>query len=176
MQTIIIGAGILGASTAFHLAAAGANVTIVDAILDGRATAAGAGIICPWVSGAEDAAFMRLYTGGGEYYPDLIAHLTEAGETETGYRKSGAMLVSGDTKELDWLERMTRSRHAAAMGTVTRLTPHEAQRAFPPLRHDFGGVHIEGGARVDGRLLTASLLRAAERLGAKRRIGHAKQS
>jgi D-amino-acid dehydrogenase len=177
MQTIIVGAGILGASTAFHLAAAGAKVIIIDANLDGRATAAGAGIICPWVSGAEDAAFMRLYTAGGEYYPDLITHLAETGEIETGYRRSGAMLVSADTSELDWLERMARSRRVdamGAMGTITRLTPHEARRAFPPLRHDLGGVHIEGGARVDGRLLTGALLRAAERLGAVRRIGFAK--
>lgn len=174
MQTIIIGAGILGASTAFHLAASGAKVTIVDADLDGRATAAGAGIICPWVSGAEDATFMRLYTGGGEYYPDLIAALADAGETETGYRRSGAMLVSSDPTELDWLEQMARARCVEAMGSITRLDPQEARRAFPPLRHDLGSVHIEGGARVDGRLLTAALLRAAERSGVERRSGRAK--
>jgi D-amino-acid dehydrogenase len=174
MQTIIVGAGILGASAAFHLAAAGAKVTIIDANLDGRATAAGAGIICPWVSGADDAAFMRLYTGGGEYYPNLIAELEETGETETGYRRSGAMLVSAETAELEWLERMARSRRIEAMGAITRLSPHEARQAFPPLRHDLGGVHIEGGARVDGQRLTASLLRAAERLGVERRNGHAR--
>ena len=51
MRIVIIGAGVLGASTAFHLAGMGARVTVVDANLEGRATAAGAGIICPWVSG-----------------------------------------------------------------------------------------------------------------------------
>jgi D-amino-acid dehydrogenase len=57
VHIIVVGAGILGASTAFHLARAGAQVTIVDQAQDGRATAAGAGIICPWVSSAEEAAF-----------------------------------------------------------------------------------------------------------------------
>lgn len=174
MQIIIVGAGILGASTAFHLAASGAAVTIVDAGLDGRATAAGAGIICPWVSGAEDAAFMRLYTGGGEYYPELVAALADAGETDTGHRRAGAMLVAAEPPELAWLERMARSRHVPAMGAVTRLPPEQARQAFPPLRHDLGGVHIEGGARVDGRRITAALLRAAERLGARRRDGDAR--
>ena len=47
MRTVIVGAGVLGASTAFHLAKAGLDVTIIDAALDGRATAAGAGIIVP---------------------------------------------------------------------------------------------------------------------------------
>ncbi len=101
MRIVIVGAGVLGASAAFHLARAGARVTVIDAHLDGRATAAGAGIICPWVSGTEDQAFYRLYAGGGEYYPDLVAALAEAGETDLGYRRSGAMLVSDDTQELE---------------------------------------------------------------------------
>lgn len=161
MRIVIIGAGVLGASAAFHLTRAGAAVTVVDAQLDGRATAAGAGIICPWVSGVEDPVFYRLYAGGGEYYPDLIAALAEAGETDLGYRRTGAMLVSGDPHELAWMERSARQRHAPAMGQVSRLSPAEAQALFPPLRPDLGGVHVAGGARVDGRRLAAALLRAA---------------
>ena len=72
MHVVVVGAGILGASVAFHLAREGVQVTIVDQAHDGRATAAGAGIICPWVSGVEDPAFYRLYVGGGRYYGDLI--------------------------------------------------------------------------------------------------------
>ena len=173
MRIVIIGAGVLGASAAFHLARAGADVTAVDAHLDGRATAAGAGIICPWVSGVEDQAFYRLYAGGGEYYRDLIAALTEAGETDLGYRKTGAMLVSDDDRELAWIERTARRRRVPAMEAVTRLSPREAQAVFPPLRRGLGAVHVAGGARVDGRRLAAALLRAAEACGATIRRGHA---
>jgi D-amino-acid dehydrogenase len=161
MRIVVVGAGVLGASTAFHLARAGAFVTVVDAELDGRATAAGAGIICPWVSGVNDPVFYALYAGGGEYYPDLIAALAEAGETDLGYRQSGAMLVSGDTQELAWNERMACQRAAPAMGEVTRLSPGEARGLFPPLRDGYGAVHVAGGARVDGRRLAAALLRAS---------------
>ena len=63
MHIVVVGGGILGASAAYHLARAGAQVTIVDQAHEGRATAAGAGIICPWVSGADDPAFYRLYVG-----------------------------------------------------------------------------------------------------------------
>jgi D-amino-acid dehydrogenase len=167
MQIVIIGAGVLGASAAFHLARAGAPVTVVDAAMAGRATAAGAGIICPWVSGVEDQAFYRLYAGGGEYYPDLIASLADAGETDLGYRRTGALMVSGDAQELAWIERMARQRSAPAMGTITRLSEHQARNLFPPLRPGLGGVHVAGGARVDGRRLAAALLRAAERSGAR---------
>jgi D-amino-acid dehydrogenase len=166
LHIVIIGAGVIGASAAFHLALSGAQVTVIDAHRDGRATAAGAGIICPWVSGVEDQVFYRLYAAGGEYYPDLIAALAKAGETDIGYRQTGAMLVSGDTQELAWLERMTRQRRAVAMGGITRLSPAEAQTLFPPLRTGLGAVHVAGGARVDGRRLAAALLRAAGSHGA----------
>ena len=96
MKVVIVGAGILGASTAYHLAREGADVTIVDQALDGRATAAGAGIVCPWASGAEDPVFYRLYAGGARYYPELVDALAALGETDLGYRRSGALLVSDD--------------------------------------------------------------------------------
>jgi D-amino-acid dehydrogenase len=173
MKIVIIGGGVLGASTAFHLARAGAQVTVIDAHLEGRATAAGAGIICPWVSGVEDPVFYRLYAAGGEYYPDLVTGLAEAGETDLGFRRAGAMLVSDDPQELAWLERSARALRAPAMGEVTMLSPAEAQALFPPLRPGLAGVHVAGGARVDGRRLTAALLRAAERYGATVMQGHA---
>jgi D-amino-acid dehydrogenase len=180
VHIVIIGAGILGASAAFHLARAGVRVTVIDAQKDGRATAAGAGIVCPWVSGVQDPVFYRLYAAGGDYYPELIAALAQAGQTDLGYRRSGAMLVSADTQELAWLERMARQRGVAAMGplamgvaamplamgTVSRLSPADAQALFPPLNPDLGAVHVTGGARVDGRRLAAALLRAAESYGA----------
>lgn len=176
MRTVVVGAGVLGASTAYHLAHAGVKVVVVDAGLDGRATAAGAGIICPWVSGVADETFYRLYAAGGEYYPDLIARCDLAGQTDLGFRRAGAMLVSGDAEELDWLERRARRRQAQApaMGEVTRLSAQDARVLFPPLRQDFGGVHVAGGARVDGRLLAAALLRAAEHHGATVIWGHAR--
>src|SRR5215469_3818418 len=118
MHVVVVGAGILGASAAFHLARAGARVTVVDAVHEGRATAAGAGIICPWVSGAEDPAFYTLYCEGGRYYPELVAALAEVGETDLGYRRAGALVVSDDTSELAAFERLLVERRAKtpAMG------------------------------------------------------------
>jgi D-amino-acid dehydrogenase len=144
MRIVIVGAGVLGASAAFHLGRSGARVTVIDAHLDGRATAAGAGIVCPWVSGAEDEAFYRLYVAGGEYYPELVAALAAVGESDLGYRQVGAMLVSDDRQELDWIERVTRRRQVAAMGEVARLSAREAQALFPPLREELRGLDLAG--------------------------------
>jgi D-amino-acid dehydrogenase len=169
MHIVVVGAGILGASTGFHLARAGAQVTIVDQAHDGRATAAGAGIICPWVSGAEDAAFYRLYVAGARYYGELVPALAELSETDLGFRRVGALVVSDDTDELaafhDMLSR--RRTDTPEMGETSLLTPRETRALFPPLRADLAGVHVAHGARVDGRRMVAGLLRAAQGLGAR---------
>ncbi len=175
MHIVVVGAGILGASAAFHAARAGARITVVDAAHEGRATAAGAGIICPWVSGAEDAAFYDLYCEGGRYYAELVVALGEIGETDLGYRRTGALIVSDDTNELAEYEQLLVERQAETpvMGDVSLLPARDAARLFPPLRRDFGAVLVSGGARVDGRRMAAGLLRGAEHFGAVVRRGHA---
>jgi D-amino-acid dehydrogenase len=175
MHIVVVGAGILGASTGFHLARAGAQVTIVDQAHDGRATAAGAGIICPWVSGAEDAAFYRLYVEGARYYGELVPVLAELGETDLGFRRVGALVVSDDAHELAALDAVLSRRRADTpeMGATSLLSPRETRALFPPLRGDLAGLHVAGGARVDGRRMAAGLLRAAQRLGARVIEGHA---
>jgi D-amino-acid dehydrogenase len=168
MRIAVIGAGILGASTAFHLTLAGAEVVVVDQAHAGRATAAGAGIICPWASERLDADWYRIAIAGARYYPELIALLAEAGAGDVGYRSSGALQVAADPAELDAVERLLRGRQAEApeAGAITRLSSAETRRLFPPLHPDLAAVHIAGGARVDGRLLAAALLKAARRRGA----------
>ena len=100
MRIVVVGAGILGASTAYHLARDGADVAIVDQAHEGQATAAGAGIICPWASSVDDPAFYELYAAGARYYTDLVPALAELGETDFGFRRAGALLVSTDPSEL----------------------------------------------------------------------------
>jgi D-amino-acid dehydrogenase len=175
MRVIVIGAGVLGASTAYHLACEGFEVAVVDQAHDGRATAAGAGVICPWVSGMDDPAFYQLYAAGARYYADLVPALAELGETNLGFRRVGALVVSTDATELSFIEHLLHRRRAEApeVGGVSRVSSCDARTLFPPLRADFAGVHVTGGARVDGRRLAAALLRAARRYGATIMKGHA---
>jgi D-amino-acid dehydrogenase len=76
-------------------------VVLVDAAHDGRATAAGAGIICPWSSRVRVPDWYRLADGGARYYHALVPALAEDGETQFSYRRVGALCVPGDDAELD---------------------------------------------------------------------------
>jgi D-amino-acid dehydrogenase len=59
------------------------------------------------------------------------------------------------------------------IGEIGLVGPGEPKRAFAPLAAGLRGLWISGGARVDGRLIRACLLRAAERHGAQRMRGTA---
>ena len=163
----VIGSGVAGASTAFALAAGGAEVVVVDRVLRGQATAAGAGIIQPWSSSADGPTY-DLYAAGAAYYPTLIERLGAVGVSDIGYRVAGSLVVHADPAQLDAAEQRLRHRTAgvAVAGTVDRLDEREARALFPPLDPALAAVYVSGGARVDGRRLREGLLAGAGRLGA----------
>lgn len=167
-KVIVIGSGILGASTAYHLAKAGADVLVVDRKDKGQATDAAAGIICPWLSQRRNQAWYRLAKAGARYYPELIAQLQEEGESETGYAQVGALSVHHDPIKIgQMMERATlRKTDAPEIGDITELTESQTRGHFPLLAEGLSSVRISGAARVDGRALRDALIRSAQRSGA----------
>jgi D-amino-acid dehydrogenase len=168
-RIVVVGDGVAGAATAFALARRGAAVTIIDAGLVGRATDAGAGIVQPWSTSSE-GAFYELYSAGADFYPELIDRLAESGVHEIGYRRSGALVVNRDASVIDEVEERVRRRTAGSStaGEVRRVDAFAARELFPPLADGLQGLHIAGGARVDGRALRTGLLEAAAAHGATR--------
>lgn len=165
---IIIGAGILGSSTAYHLAKAGANVIVIDRKDPGQATDAAAGIICPWISQRRNKAWYTLAKNGAAYYEELIEQLESDGEQDTGYKQVGALsLHTDESKLLKMMERAaTRREEAPEIGDIRMLTREETIASFPLLSKEFSSVMIAGGARVNGRALRQSLENAAKKYGA----------
>ncbi|WP_433746949.1 NAD(P)/FAD-dependent oxidoreductase [Falsibacillus pallidus] len=168
-KIIVVGAGILGASTTFHLAKAGLDVVLIDRFDKGQATDAAAGIVCPWISQRRNKAWYEMVKGGARYYPDLIQQLEECGETKTGYTRSGALSIHNDHSKLEKMaERaIERRKDAAEIGEVKILTPEQTKELFPPLSDEFGAVWVSGGAKVNGRALRDALINAAVKKGAE---------
>lgn len=173
---IVVGGGVLGASTAYHLAKEGVDVKIIDRKDDGQATEAAAGIVCPWLAQRRNKRWYRLVKGGARYYPELIRQLEEAREHETGYRRVGAISLQRDEEKLEkTMERAKKRREDGApeIGELTRLSSEEAKKLFPPLGDGYEAIHVSGAARVNGRELRDALLRVAEKNGVERIHGHA---
>ena len=163
MRVVVVGAGIVGASAAFHLAEAGVECVVVDRAHRGKATVAGAGIVCPWPTGATDPDYVARYVAGAAATRSIVEQLAELGETDTGYGRVGAIVLAHDDAELAAAEALVAERSAGLddAGDVHRLDGADAQDRFPPLRGDVHGLWIGGAARLDGQAMTNSLLRAA---------------
>lgn len=172
-RVVVVGAGVVGASAAYHLARAGAEAVLVDGDLPGQATAAGAGIVCPALRFGAPEAWRALAFPAVGRYPALVEALASDGEEDVGYAAVGALLVAADGREEaalgEALRRLEELRRAgvAGVGEVRSLPFGEPRELFPFLRDDVPGIYLSGAARVDGRRLRDALERAARRRGAR---------
>lgn len=167
---IIVGGGILGASTAYHLAKMGVEqVTMIDRKDKGQATDAAAGMICPWLSQRRNKAWYTLAKKGAGYFPQLIRQLEVDGEEETGYKQVGAIRIHKDIEKLKKLEEIAKQRREEApeIGEISILSIEESKKLFPLLEEGYHSVFISGAARVNGRALRDALLHGARKHGAK---------
>ncbi|MEH7225451.1 FAD-dependent oxidoreductase [Bacillus sp. JJ1566] len=169
MKVIVIGTGIVGASAAYHLAKNNLDVIMIDNKQEGKATSAGAGIVCPWLKEIENEAWYSLAKNSFRFYQKLISALQKEGENEVGYKKVGALCVSSDPDKLDEIEKRAKNKRVDApeIGDILRLNGEQARELFPPLNKNLEALFVSGGARVDGALLRDALKRAAQRKGAE---------
>lgn len=174
MKTIIIGSGVVGASAAYELARTGADVTLVDSDESGRASSAGAGIICPWSSRVEDPNWYAIASAGAEFYPELRRNLEADGAGDFSYRQVGSLrLTTEESVESDFAAVSRRATASDLAGGVEVITGDKAKAKFPPLEHAGPVIHIPGAARLDGRSLVHALREGAARHGATMLSGRA---
>lgn len=170
---IVIGGGIVGASAAYSLARAGAQVTLIDQVRPGQATAAGAGIISPGTSIKSPRAFYPLAFQAVAYYESLLGWLAEDGESNTGYETVGLLHLATSEEEaarLPLLLQLFEERKTAGvknLGELSLLGSRQARSLFPALGETSGAIYTSGGARLNGRLMRDALRGAAQLRGAR---------
>ena len=157
---------------AYHLVHAGAKTLLVDRKDMGRATDAGAGILSPATNTRDPDPWQRLAAHAVGYYPGLIESLKAEQEGETGFAICGMMIVAVSDDELEPFEIARRhifSRRSRqgrpSVEDLYEISSDEARSRFPALADVQGAIYYREAARVDGRLLTAALRRAAKARG-----------
>ncbi|NEE02161.1 NAD(P)/FAD-dependent oxidoreductase [Phytoactinopolyspora halotolerans] len=170
----VVGAGIVGAGVAYHLAARGADVVVIDDARPERATAAGAGIIAPVSSRTSDDERSDYMFAAAAHYLELIERFEVGGLTEHSYGATGQLIVALDDAELVQLEAVAERASAliAQKGTVgigspEMLTQAEIRRRFPPVTTARGALWLPAVARVDGRNIRELLMTMAAQHGAR---------
>ena len=156
-DAIVIGGGIVGTSTAYHLVRAGARTLLVDRRVTGHATDAGAGILSPATNTRDPDPWQRLAAHAVGYYPGLIESLESEQEGETGFAVCGMMIVAVSEDELEPFDvarrhifnRRNRQGGPSAQD-LYEISSDEARKRFPALAGVQGAIFYREAARVDG--------------------------
>jgi D-amino-acid dehydrogenase len=171
-DAIVIGGGVVGMSTAYHLVCAGAQTLLIDREDPGRATDAGAGILSPETNSRDPDAWFNFAVEAVGYYPTLIQHLQADQGGDTGYAQCGQLVVAVSEDEHEPFERAQRlitarqeRRGLPSAAELHSVSASEARELFPLLAPVYGALYYRRAARVDGRLLNWALRRAAEHRG-----------
>lgn len=164
----IIGAGIVGATSAYYLAKSGYKVTIFDKEI-GQATSAAAGIISPWLSQRRNQIWYRLVSDGAAFYPSLMQDLAEDGIEDLPYQQVGALVFKKTAQQAEKLLEIAKQRRqdAPMIGDLELVSPQKIQKKIPSWLGQETAVFTSGGGRVDGGLLRNYLLEVAIQYGAK---------
>jgi glycine/D-amino acid oxidase-like deaminating enzyme len=190
-DAVIIGAGIIGAATAFELAKAGYRTLSVDRNREAGhgSTSGSCAIIRVHYSTLEGTAFAWE---GYHYWRDWAEYLGVADERGlAAFRETGCMVMK--TRENDHLKKHTANCDALSIpydhwgpDDIRRHLPlYDLSRFFPPKRPDDDGFGETTGGRLDGAihfptagyisdpaLASHNLMRAAEAAGAEFLLGH----
>jgi D-amino-acid dehydrogenase len=171
-EAVVVGGGIVGASTAYHLAEAGVDTLLVDADHEGRATDAGAGIVSPATSSRRaDDDWFRLAAPAADYYPDLVSKVEAGGATDHGYRASDLLSLAIDEADDEAFQAdLDRIRDRTDDGRLDEtefeeLDASEAEARCPVLDAPHRVFVARGAAQVDGSQFTRALRRAGHGSG-----------
>ncbi len=175
-DAIVVGGGIVGASAAYHLVRGGARTLLLDRGDAGQASAAGAGIVTPETA-AEPDVWYRFARAAVEYYPPLVEMLAADGAGDTGYARSG-LLVMAVSEDEDAAFHQASERIFARQAEYSYPEPDdirqvdaaEARQLFPALEDIRGAIYSRVAGRMDGRLMTSALLEAAKGRGLEIRL------
>jgi D-amino-acid dehydrogenase len=169
-DAIVVGGGVVGMSTAYHLVCGGAKTLLIDRADKGRATDAGAGILSPETNSRDPDAWFEFAVAAVAYYPTLVRELQVDQGGDTGYARCGQLIVAVSEDEYELFERAKRlifsrqaRRRMPSTDDLYEVSPSQAQRLFPALGSVYGAVYYQRAARVDGRLLNQALRQAAQR-------------
>ena len=159
MHAIVIGAGIIGLSTAWNLRSRGASVTIVDPAPATGASHAAAGMLAPAaeVVWGQSPLYPLMRASAG-LYPDFAAELAAASGHDLGYSRIETFVCAGDRGDLASLRELTGLQRSSGFD-VSLIPGSRARELEPSLAPGVcGAVTIPGDHSIDPRLVSAALM------------------
>jgi sarcosine oxidase subunit beta len=167
-DVVVIGAGVIGASIAYHLARDGTRVTLfddADAPSSPSASWASAGGVR---SQRRDPREWPLAVAAAARWPSLDGEL----QASTGFRQGGHLHVVEHEGDLDELRARIERERAAGI-QIEYLAQSELRKIAPGLAPGvIAAAYTPGDGQADPRATTSAFAGAAVRAGATRKRGY----
>lgn len=162
-DVLIVGGGVIGLATGWHLARSGVSVSIVDAgPLGGQSSKAAAGILGPLTESWEDGPFTALLWDSLTLYPGWLQALAEDADVDPEYDQSGIMRLVTEDEMVQYRASLTwRQRYDPSMEWLDSPRPGYAAAVWSP--HE---------AQILGPRYMKALAQACLRRGVEIRLGH----
>lgn len=163
VDVAIVGAGVIGLSTAWALRRRGLTVTIIDPDPGQGASRAAAGMIAPAseLRYQQHALHSLMLAGAGEY-PTWVDRLEQDAAVDVGHRSTETLVCAADPADRQALTDLREHQVAAGMD-VEALTPRAARALEPALSPRLAGAfRVPGDHQVDPRRVVRALLAALE--------------
>jgi len=162
-SVVVIGGGIMGCSTLYHLAQMGVGDAI---LLERNKLTSGT----TWHSAAQVRALRhsRNLTRMIQYSVDLYARLEQETGQSVGWIQKGSLSIATNPDRLTHIRRQEALAHAYGIDAQT-ISPAEAQERWPLMRGDdvLGAVWSPEDGRVSPSDVCAALVKGAKSAGAK---------
>lgn len=162
-SVVVIGGGIMGCSTLYHLAKMGVSDAI---LLERNALTSGT----TWHSAAQVRALRhsRNLTRMIQYSVDLYSQLEKETGQAVGWIQKGSLSIATNPDRLTHVKRQEALAHAYGIDACS-ITPEEAKERWPLMNADdvLGAVWSPDDGRVSPSDVCAALVKGAKSLGAK---------
>jgi glycine cleavage system aminomethyltransferase T/glycine/D-amino acid oxidase-like deaminating enzyme len=169
-QVVIIGAGIVGSSVAYHLAKLGWKDVVVLEMgrvdeVPGSTSHAPGGVVA--------LSHSKLLTQMGQYASNFYRGLADFSPERKNYNWVGGLDLAINERRFNDLKRLhaeSKSFHAESR----LVSPEEAQALMPLLNPKAitGGIFVKNSALVAGSLLTSAIQRDATAMNGTRFVPH----
>lgn len=161
-RVVIVGAGVIGAATAWRLSQRGLEVVLCDPAPGMGATHAAGGMLAAIseVQYGQELLYPLMFASAAEY-PGFITALAATTALPTGYETAGTMVLAADRADRDTLALLAEVQHRHGM-RVDELSGREVRRLEPAVGPRVAaGFRIAEDRRVDPRQLVRALIDAA---------------
>ena len=163
-RVVIVGGGVIGTSTAYHLALMGwQDIVLLERHqLTAGTTWHAAGLMVTYGSTSETSTEIRKYTR------DLYGRLESETGQATGFMPIGFIEVASDKDRLEEFRRVAAFNRYCGID-VQEISPHQVQQLFPLAKVDDieAGFYVKEDGRVNPVDVTMALGKGARMRGVK---------